>query len=80
LIKTFTKAAIPGAYLRVISPGTVRAGDQVVVSDRPDHDVTVALVFRAILGEPELFPRLLHADALPEDIKELARRRGGQPA
>jgi len=65
LIKTFTKAAIPGAYLRVISPGTVRAGDQVVVSDRPDHDVTVAVVFRAILSEPELLPQLIEVDALP---------------
>ncbi|HEV7420917.1 MAG TPA: MOSC domain-containing protein [Mycobacterium sp.] len=80
LIKTFTKAALPGAYLRVITPGTVRAGDRVVVSDRPDHDVTVALVFRAILSEPELLPRLLHVDALPEDIKKLAHRRGAQPA
>jgi MOSC domain-containing protein YiiM len=80
LIKTFTKAAIPGAYLRVISPGTVRAGDQVVVSDRPDHDVTVAVVFRAILSEPELLPQLIDVDALPEDIKDLARRRGAQSA
>jgi len=80
LIKTFTKAAIPGAYLRVISPGTVRAGDQVVVTDRPDHDVTVGLVFRAILGESELLPQLIDVDALPQDIKDLARRRGAQPA
>jgi MOSC domain-containing protein YiiM len=80
LIKTFTKAAIPGAYLRVINPGTVRAGDRVEVTDRPDHDVTVAVVFRAILTEPALLPQLLHVDALPEDIKALARRRGAQPA
>jgi MOSC domain-containing protein YiiM len=80
LIKTFTKASIPGAYFRVVSPGTVRAGDPVVVSHRPDHDVTVAMVFRAILSEPDLLPQLLHVDALPEDIKALARRRGAQPA
>lgn len=79
-IKTFTTAAIPGAYLRVINPGTVRAGDPVVVADRPDHDVTVSLVFRALLSEPELLPRLLRVDGLPEDIKALARRRGAQPA
>jgi hypothetical protein len=42
---------------------------------RPDHDVTVALTFRALTIEPELLPRLLAADALPRDIKELARRR-----
>ncbi len=79
-IKTFTGAAMPGAYLRVISPGTVRAGDDIVVADRPDHDVTVSLVFRALLSEPNLLPRLLHADRLPEDIKELARRRVARPA
>jgi MOSC domain-containing protein YiiM len=79
-IKTFTRAAIPGAYLRVISPGTVRAGDDIVVADRPDHDVTVSLVFRALLSEPELLPRLLPADGLPEDIKDLARRRRARPA
>jgi hypothetical protein len=32
------------------------------------------------LTEPELLPRLLHVDALPEDIQKLARRRGAQPA
>jgi MOSC domain-containing protein YiiM len=74
-VKTFTKAATPGAYLRVIAPGTVRGGDSIVVVDRPDHDVTVGLAFRALTLESELLPRLLVADALPDDIKELARRR-----
>jgi MOSC domain-containing protein YiiM len=74
-VKTFTKAATPGAYLRVIESGTVRAGDSIVVVDRPDHDVTVGLVFRALTLEPELLPLVLEADALPDEIKELARRR-----
>ena len=42
---------------------------------RPDHDVTVALSFRALTIEPELLSRLLVADALPEKLKDLARRR-----
>ena len=37
--------------------------------------MTVALVFRAMTLEPELLPRLLVADALPEEGKELVRRR-----
>jgi MOSC domain-containing protein YiiM len=74
-VKTFTKAATPGAYLRVIETGTVRAGDCIVVVDRPDHEVTIGLVFRALTLEPELLPKLLEADALPDEIKELARRR-----
>jgi MOSC domain-containing protein YiiM len=74
-VKTFTRAATPGTYLRVITPGTMRGGDSIVVVNRPDHDVTVGLVFRAMTLEPELLPRLLEADALPDEIKELARRR-----
>jgi MOSC domain-containing protein YiiM len=74
-VKTFTKAATPGAYFRVIESGTVRAGDSIVVVDRPDHDVTIGLVFRALTLEPELLPRLLEAEALPDEIKEQARRR-----
>jgi hypothetical protein len=42
---------------------------------RPDHDVNGALVFRAITREPDLLPRLLAADALPQETKEFARRR-----
>ena len=46
-----------------------------MVVDRPDHDVTVGLVFRALTLEPELLPLVLEADALPDEIKKLARRR-----
>jgi MOSC domain-containing protein YiiM len=74
-VKTFTRAATPGAYLRVIAPGTMRGGDSIVVVDRPDHDVTIGLVFRAMTLQAELLPRLLEADALPDEIKDLARRR-----
>jgi MOSC domain-containing protein YiiM len=55
-LKIFTAAAIPGAYLRVIAPGTISAGDDIVVSHRPSHDVTVALMFRALTLEPHLIP------------------------
>ncbi len=74
-MKTFTTAAVPGAYFRVITPGSVLAGDQIEIIERPDHDVTVGLVFRAMTSEPELLPRILEADALPEAITKLARRR-----
>jgi MOSC domain-containing protein YiiM len=73
-IKTFTEAAAPGAYLRVIEPGFVRAGDEIEVVDRPDSDVTVRLVFRAMFGEPDLLPRLHGVDALPAEIKKRAAR------
>jgi MOSC domain-containing protein YiiM len=75
-IKRFTKAARPGAYLRVISPGQISAGDPVALEYRPAHDVTVAVTFLALTTEPELLPRLLAADAMPDGIRELAVRRG----
>lgn len=55
--------------------GEIRADDPVEIVHRPDHDVSVALSFRAMTLEPELLPRLLVADALPEESRELARRR-----
>ncbi|MDT4987425.1 MAG: hypothetical protein QOI74_1519 [Micromonosporaceae bacterium] len=76
-IKTFTRRAWPGAYLRVITPGEVRAGDPIVVRSRPEHDVTVGVTFRALTREPELLPRLLHIAELPADIRRLAAKRTG---
>jgi MOSC domain-containing protein YiiM len=59
----------------VIEPGEIRAGDRIEVVHRPDHDITVALSLRALTIEPDLLPRLLAADALPGELKELVRRR-----
>ncbi len=76
-IKTFTEAAKPGAYLRVIEPGTVRAGDTISIDYRPDHEVTIGLVFRARMSDPDLLPRLFEADALSSELKAYAHRRVG---
>lgn len=76
-VKTFTAKAIPGAYLRVISPGVVRQGDYITVRDIPRHEVTIGLAFRALTREPGLLPRLLEVPALPTHIKETVRRRIG---
>lgn len=62
----------PGAYLKVNKPGQIQADDDVRVVYRPDHRVTVALVFRAITTEPDLLPQLLEAPELPEEIREMA--------
>lgn len=78
-VKTFTAAAIPGAYLRVLTPGSVRAGDPITILDRPDHDITVGFVFRAKTLEPQLLSQLVEVAGLAEETRQLARRRTGQP-
>ncbi len=74
-IKRFTQAGRPGTYLRVIESGEVRAGDSVEVVHRPEHEVSVAVCFRALTLEPELLPQLLTAEALPDDMREVVHRR-----
>ncbi|MEU9132029.1 MOSC domain-containing protein [Kitasatospora sp. NPDC048540] len=76
-VKRFAEGALPGAYLRIVEPGVIRAGDPVTVEHRPDHDVTVELCFRALMTEAQLLPRLVDVEELPEETRELARRRTG---
>lgn len=74
-VKRFTERGAPGAYLRVIEPGEIRTGDPVEVAHRPDHDVTVALEFRASTTERALLPRLLPAgEALHPEALAAARK------
>ncbi|MEV1020952.1 MOSC domain-containing protein [Streptomyces sp. NPDC050264] len=73
-VKRFTQEKRPGAYLRVIEPGEIRAGDTVEVVHRPAHEVTVAFEFRAVTTERELLPRLLAAgDALHYEVEQQIR-------
>ncbi len=72
-VKRFAADNRPGPYLRVLEPGTLQVGDEIVVEDRPEHGVTVSMMFRAVMGEPELLPRLLAVDGLPASIYAAAR-------
>lgn len=77
-LKIFTEAARPGAYFRVITPGTVGAGDPITVVRRPEHEVSVSLVYRATTTERHLLPELLAAgDDLPEELRQLVAQRSG---
>lgn len=76
-IKRFTREARPGTYFRVVEPGEIQAGDEVSVTHRPKHGVTIAEAFRAWTLEPQLLPRLLEAVEAPESLKEKARQRLG---
>ncbi len=76
-LKTFTADARPGAYLSVVTPGTIRSGDDIRVLHRPDHEVTVSLMFRAFTTERDLLGSLLAAgdDLDPETRAEIAAAR-----
>jgi MOSC domain-containing protein YiiM len=60
-VKMFTADGRPGAYLKVVAPGSITAGDRIQVIHRPEHAVTVALVFRAETTDRDLLPQLLAA-------------------
>jgi MOSC domain-containing protein YiiM len=69
-VKRFTERGAPGAYLRVITPGAVTAGDEIKIVHRPDHDVTIAMMFRALTTDKALQAQLGAAgDALPEHLR-----------
>jgi MOSC domain-containing protein YiiM len=74
-VKRFAQHNRPGAYLRVLTAGDVKAGDTVDVLDRPAHGVTIATGFRAWLTEPSLLADLLEIEGLPEGLKDDIRRR-----
>jgi MOSC domain-containing protein YiiM len=74
-IRRFVGAAVPGAYLRVLEPGEVRAGDPVVVTDVPDSPATIGLVFRAVTLEPELLRELAGAPYLIPSLAAAVARR-----
>lgn len=78
-VRRFTERGLPGAYLRVVVPGWVRAGDAIALVARPEHDVTVAIMFRALTTRPDLLPALLVAgEALPTEIRDAVAQYAGR--
>ena len=82
-VKRFTDHGAPGAYLRVVREGTVRAGDPIEVRSRPEHRVTIAEVFRPrvvstaerlqlLLDDPEVRPMM--ADFLRGTLGAMAKQ------
>ncbi|MGY1752419.1 MOSC domain-containing protein [Blastococcus sp. SYSU D01042] len=64
LVKRFAAHGATGAYLRVLETGDVGAGDDVEITARPDHGITVETAFRIVMTQrsrlPELAPALRH--------------------
>lgn len=58
-VRRFAAGGRPGAYLRVLTEGEIRAGDDIDVLSRPDQRVTVAESMLAYYGDAELMRTLL---------------------
>ena len=68
MLKLFAQAGRPGAYLRILVEGELGTGDQVDISDRPSHGVTIGLVARAITLDETLLAQAAAAPELPESL------------
>jgi MOSC domain-containing protein YiiM len=63
-VRRFTEHGVPGAYLRVIEPGDVTAGDRITIAETRPHDLTVGYAFRAATTQPELLKALASEERL----------------
>jgi MOSC domain-containing protein YiiM len=75
MLKRFTHAERPGAYLRILVEGEIGAGDAIEVCDRPEHGITIALVSRAVLTDRALLARAAAAPKLPGELAVWMRER-----
>ena len=71
-VKRFAGAGRPGAYLRVLREGVVRAGDGIEVISRPGERVTLAESMTAYYGDAELMRRLLRVEGRGTKWDEIA--------
>ncbi|GAA1578951.1 MULTISPECIES: MOSC domain-containing protein [Kribbella] len=72
-VKRFHQAGRPGAYLKVLRTGSIGAGDRIEILSKPDHEVTVALMFA--LEDPVKMQRMLDSGVdLMEEMRANAQR------
>jgi MOSC domain-containing protein YiiM len=66
-----------GWYLRVLTPGSVAAGDELALEWRPADGLTVEAINVIWHGEPDaaLAQAALNSGEVPDDWKEMIRRR-----
>jgi MOSC domain-containing protein YiiM len=75
MVKRFAQASRPGAYLRIVSEGSLGAGDAIEVVARPEHGVTVRDVSDAILLDEALLGLAASAPELPAELAAWMRER-----
>src|SRR4051812_34879786 len=75
MLRRFTLAERPGAYLRIVREGEIGAGDAIAIEDRPAHGITSALVARAVMIDDTLLVPAASAPALPPSLAAWMRKR-----
>ena len=74
LIKDFTQAGRPGAYLRIIQEGTAQAGDSIEVIYKPDHTISISDLFSAKSGERSKINEIKVVPQLSREFKEWSEK------
>src|SRR5689334_713214 len=72
-VRRFTEALRPGAYLRILSEGSVAAGDEIRVVARPNQSLSVCDVFRIYSRDRQEAGRLLAVPRMSESWKAWAQ-------
>lgn len=68
--RRFTESGRPGAYMKVLRPGQVQAGDPITITRRPDHGINITMMLFALTIKPKLLGDLLAAGAdLPSNLR-----------
>jgi len=69
-VKRFTAELRPGPYFRVLTTGTITAGNEIEVLHEPTHGITVRDLFIALNLDRTRLPALLAIDGLAEKLRQ----------
>jgi len=72
--KIFSASLRPGAYLRIVDEGSLRAGDEIEIGFAPEHGITVSDVARIYENDRHEARRLLAVPELSDQWKDWGRR------
>jgi len=72
-VRRFTEAQRPGTYLRIVVEGTVGAGDEIRVIEKPTHNLTIRDIFRIYTRDREEVERLLAVPGISESWRGWAQ-------
>ncbi|WP_433599940.1 MOSC domain-containing protein [Nocardia sp. CA-135953] len=77
-VKRFTLQSDTGAYLRVLTEGTIGAGDEVRIVHTPEHGITVRDLFTG--RDPDLLAILATEPTISDDVRMQIERHGRRNA